>query len=186
MSSPTTPLSEKAQGKQRVRDPVDESWVSSPSTSGPSTVLRDDERRHSTTSATAPPPILRTAVVRFTDSAIPDLALSVRPKDVVQFLKTKIREQRPQLQNKRLRLILNGRLIMDAHVLYDSLDDHGQKWIHCSVGAQLEEGQHDSDNGKVQVRVYHLCVCEDLPIHSYSSCRKDKSALCEDLRVLLL
>lgn len=87
-----------------------------------------------------------------------------------------IRLARPELHNRRLRLILSGQLLADNTQLYAriaSLEQRRRKpsntsgssdeaevedpnapapptWIHCSVGPQLKEGEEE--DSRVQVR----------------------------------
>ncbi|KAI0712406.1 DUF2407 ubiquitin-like domain-containing protein [Earliella scabrosa] len=135
-------LSEKAKGKQRAEDP---SPVSVPET-----------------------PPLKDLTVRFTEG-IPDLTVEVAEQDTVKDVKSNIRLARPELHNRRLRLILSGQLLADNTQLYAriaSLEQRRRKpsntsgssdeaefedpnapapptWIHCSVGPQLKEGEEE-------------------------------------------
>ncbi|KAI0260683.1 DUF2407 C-terminal domain-containing protein [Gloeopeniophorella convolvens] len=145
-------LSEKAKGKQRA-DPVTED---PPERSGP-----------------RPP---RELMVRFTEG-VEDLVLQVGEHDAVRDVKAKIREARPQLQRRRLRLIHSGRLLADGTELalwLSSLEERQRRaaakdkdkdetdpllspttttpggfgsvpWLHCSVGAQLSEGEEEGE-----------------------------------------
>ena len=86
--------------------------------------------------------------------------------------KKQIRESRPALQDRRLRLIHSGRLLTDGTLLYSWLETleerqrratftseagdtpgHGGTastiWLHCSVGPKLEPGEDEET--KVQV-----------------------------------
>lgn len=74
-----------------------------------------------------------------------------------------IREARPELDNRRLRLIQSGRLLTDGTFLYAwlvSLEEKQQRanidttetsgkaattWIHCSVGPKAERGELGED-----------------------------------------
>jgi len=138
-------LSEKAKGKQRAVEPVEGA--------GPP--------------ATAP----REVRVRFTEG-IPDLSVVVVEHETVKELKTKIRTARPQAVKRRLRLIYSGRLLTDDTVLIawvrkqedrsqkgDALQGDGTKstasespvasppiWLHCSVGAEIPEGEEEDKN----------------------------------------
>ncbi|TFK44449.1 DUF2407 C-terminal domain-containing protein [Crucibulum laeve] len=147
-----TSLSDKAKGKQRATEAVDEHSPSDPSI---------------TTANTVPP--TRELVIRFTEGN-PDLVVSVSKQDAVRDVKRQIREARPELKDRRLRLIHSGRLLTDGTFLYSWLvsleerqqraatdDDTGEQqpakattWIHCSVGPKLEPGE-EGDDGKAQV-----------------------------------
>jgi hypothetical protein len=172
------PLSEKAKGKQRA-DPIQQDG-SNPG--GP-----------------VPP---RQLMVRFTEG-VQDLVLHVADQDSVRDIKDKvcmplrpcvsvpyashqIREARPKLQRRRMRLIHAGRLLADGTQLASwlgTLEERQQRttakvkddtdssvssnnaqsppssaaaaplsvpWLHCSVGAQLSDGEED---GEVQPQV---------------------------------
>ncbi|KAI0667705.1 hypothetical protein C8Q78DRAFT_1052170 [Trametes maxima] len=141
----TTSLSEKAKGKQRA-------------------VEQDPN---------APPPS-KDLTIRFTEG-ISDLTVQVAEKDSVKDIKDSIRLARPELKDRRLRLIHSGQLLADSTPLYSriasaeqrrrtsairSTDDTeavveetttsaGTTWLHCSVGPALSEGEEDE--GKVQI-----------------------------------
>jgi hypothetical protein len=64
-----------------------------------------------------------------------------------------IREARPALEQRRLRLIYSGRLLTDGVILHDwlkkleahqGIEDHGLVWLHCSVGPKFEVGESDT------------------------------------------
>ncbi|KAI0086979.1 DUF2407 ubiquitin-like domain-containing protein [Irpex rosettiformis] len=130
-------LSDKAKGKQRVRDLAYDS--SSPASVTP-----------------------RTLVVRFSEG-IPDLTLDVEQRDTVRDIKRQIRDYRPQLKENRLRLIHSGRILTDDTLLYswlDSLEERQRRvvskvaegssdasqsstWIHCAIGPKMEPGEED-------------------------------------------
>ncbi|EKM52060.1 uncharacterized protein PHACADRAFT_102061 [Phanerochaete carnosa HHB-10118-sp] len=138
-------LSEKAKGKQRA---------------GP--IQEDDAGEGS--AKTKP------LVIRFTEG-IEDLSLLVEQDDAVRDMKRKIRDARPSLTDRRLRLIHLGRLLTDGTNLYswlESLEERQRKalessegqdqtaspsipttWLHCSVGPKLEPGEEEET--KVQV-----------------------------------
>ncbi|KAH9991249.1 hypothetical protein BJV77DRAFT_1068389 [Russula vinacea] len=156
-------LSEKAKGKQRA-DPI-----------------REDAFNHG---GPIPP---RQLMVRFTEG-VQDLVLHIAEHDSVRDVKAKIREARPKLQHRRLRLIHAGRLLADGTHLeswLSTLEERQQRaaatkakddadpsilspsaplpssaaapgpvpalpWLHCSVGAQLSDGDED---GEVQPQV---------------------------------
>lgn len=82
-----------------------------------------------------------------------------------------IRDARPQLKDRRIRLIHSGRLLTDGTFLYSwltSLEERQQRvvaeegggevhqpavsttWLHCSIGPKIEPGE-DDDGRKVQV-----------------------------------
>ncbi|KAI0926974.1 hypothetical protein AcV5_007627 [Taiwanofungus camphoratus] len=134
-------LSEKAKGKQRAAD-------------------IEQEAEH-------PPKDL---IIRFTEG-IPDLTLQVEEKDVARNVKRKIRDARPQLKDRRLKLILSGQLLSDGTSLYSRLTSLEQRqrravtsnadiqggeehvsariWLHCSVGPELEEGEEEENNVQI-------------------------------------
>ncbi|KAH9975627.1 DUF2407 C-terminal domain-containing protein [Russula compacta] len=154
-------LSEKAKGKQRA-DP-----------------LSEDIFDHG-----GPVP-LRELMVRFTEG-VQDLVLHVAEHDSVHDVKTKIREARPQLQRRRLRLIHAGRLLADGTQLASWLGAHEERqqraatkskdepnpstwptlpgsaaaaavpWLHCSVGAQLSEGEEDGEAQQQEAQIKPL------------------------------
>ncbi|KAI0297756.1 DUF2407 C-terminal domain-containing protein [Russula brevipes] len=148
-STMVQPLSEKAKGKQRA-DPIPEDV---PDSSGP-----------------MPP---RELMVRFTEG-VQDLMLHVAEHDSVRDMKAKIREARPQLQRRRLRLIHAGRLLADSTQLaswFGTLEERQQRaakrgkddpdpsirptvlisapapvpWLQCSVGVQIPDGEEDGE-----------------------------------------
>lgn len=173
------PLSEKAKGKQRAVETLE----SSRSTNTlPEAKPAEDE------------PLSRDLVVRFTEG-FPDLTVTVEKGDLVRDVKQKvrivllnlvlrsmrpslltarfmqIREARPELENRRLRLIQSGRLLTDGTFLYAwlvSLEEKQQRanietievpgkiattWIHCSVGPKTEKGESGEDE-KEQVCIF--------------------------------
>ncbi|CCL99739.1 uncharacterized protein FIBRA_01761 [Fibroporia radiculosa] len=105
-------------------------------------------------------------VVRFIEG-IPDLTVQVAQTDVVRDIKRKIRDARPQLEDRRLRLILSGQLLAENAQLYSRLasletrqrravsgdgEDEGEGtkerhastiWLHCSVGPQMTADEDD-------------------------------------------
>ncbi|KZT09180.1 uncharacterized protein LAESUDRAFT_647550 [Laetiporus sulphureus 93-53] len=130
-------LSEKAKGKQRAVEPQSGN----------------------------PEPPKRDLVIRFTEG-IPDLTLQIAEKDVVRDVKNKIRDARPQLHDRRLRLILSGQLLAESTPLYNRLTTLEQQhrraasendansvgskvqnanniWLHCSVGPQMTDGEEE-------------------------------------------
>ncbi|KAA1474791.1 hypothetical protein DENSPDRAFT_349233 [Dentipellis sp. KUC8613] len=86
-------LSEKAKGKQRAVEPPEP----------------------------PPKPTSRALAVRFTEG-VPDLVLVIHEKDSVREIKKNIRAARPQLKNRRLRLIHSGRLLTDGTFLFSWLN----------------------------------------------------------------
>ncbi|KAF5388837.1 hypothetical protein D9757_005600 [Collybiopsis confluens] len=122
-------LSEKAKGKQKAIDPL-LSETSDNYLPGPSTQTS------------------RTFTVRFTEDA-PDLEVSVNEQDTIRDVKRTIRLERPQLKDRRLRLIHSGKLLADAtsvsswiksidaqqHKLEDGIGSASSipAWLHCSV-----------------------------------------------------
>jgi hypothetical protein len=145
-------LSEKAKGKQRAVDP-------------PTDVFQGQ----TSSSASQPPESSRDLVVRFTEGA-QDLTISVEKDDTVRHVKRRIREFRPEFQNRRLRLIHSGRLLSEGTLLYAwviSLEERQKRanadeditgyipkttttWIHCSVGQPLEPGEADIEDSNTQ------------------------------------
>ncbi|KAF8635243.1 hypothetical protein AX17_004016 [Amanita inopinata Kibby_2008] len=144
-------LSEKAKGKQRAIEPSLEPSTSNAPTDSP------QEKRDLT--------------IRFTEGALADLTVTVSRGEVVRDVKKKIREARPELKNRRLRLIQSGQLLTDAthlfshsvsveerphKVIVDDDDDDvsgrssNADWMHCSVGPPLEPGEEENDNGRAQ------------------------------------
>ncbi|KAG5645419.1 hypothetical protein DXG03_006243 [Asterophora parasitica] len=141
-------LSEKAKGKQRAIDPV--------SGAEPSTVRSGSPLEQA-----------RELVIRFTEG-FPDLVVSVSQQDAVRDVKRKIRNGRPELENRRLRLIHSGRLLTEGTFLYSwlaSLEERqkraapddpiaaqsphpmsGITWMHCSVGLKLAPGEEEEEN----------------------------------------
>ncbi|RPD62575.1 hypothetical protein L226DRAFT_458376 [Lentinus tigrinus ALCF2SS1-7] len=143
----STALSEKAKGKQRAVAPDADAVTTPPS---------------------------KALTIRFTEG-IPDLTLQVAEKDSVKEVKAKIRLARPQLEDRRLRLIYSGQLLADNTQLYPRIDSVEQKrkrptlsssggeegdedgetssivaptWLHCSVGPQLKDGEEEE--GRIQ------------------------------------
>ncbi|KAI9058567.1 hypothetical protein FKP32DRAFT_1659969 [Trametes sanguinea] len=138
-------LSEKAKGKQRAVE----------TDAGPSSEV----------------PPLKNLTIRFTEG-IPDLTVQVADKDTVKDVKSSIRDARPELKTRRLRLIHAGQILADNTPVYSRIasleqqrhrtptgsDDEGDSvkraissqttWMHCSVGPQLTEGEEDES--KVQ------------------------------------
>ena len=184
------PLSEKAKGKQRA---IDEGDLES--------------------GLLAPPALEqpRLFTVRFTEGR-EDLILCARPKDTVKDIREqvrlhqtppssssdiirKIRIERPQLRNRRLRLIHHGRLLTDGTFLHgwlisleerqkravvstglgspsgvkseDSVDTtvDGQTWIHCSIGQEFHDGEVEDPN-LVQVRLSFKAISTVTKLHS--------------------
>ncbi|KAI0252119.1 DUF2407 C-terminal domain-containing protein [Lactifluus subvellereus] len=155
------PLSEKAKGKQRA-DVIPEGV---PDRDGPTP--------------------LRELMVRFTEG-FEDLVLQVTEHDLARDVKTKIREARPQLQRRRLRLIHAGRLLTDGTQLASwlgTLEERQQRaatkgkdeadslalsippgpsapgsvpWLHCSVGASLSDGEEDGDAQSQEAQIKPL------------------------------
>ncbi|KXN87359.1 DSC E3 ubiquitin ligase complex subunit 3 [Leucoagaricus sp. SymC.cos] len=140
-------LSEKAKGKQRAIEPV------------------HDINNASTSESVSPPDAeqsSRDLVVRFTEGS-PDLIIMVQKQDTVKDVKRKIRNARPELKDRRLRLIQSGRLLTDGTSLHSwltTLEERQQRtntdnsgaptkvtttWIHCSVGPRMEKGETTED-----------------------------------------
>ncbi|KAJ8518441.1 hypothetical protein ONZ45_g4488 [Pleurotus djamor] len=99
-------LSDKAKGKQRATEQPDIENVQIPS---------------------------KELVVRFTEG-VPDLTLAMGPTDLVRDVKKQIREHRPQLRDRRLRLIYSGRLLLDSTPIYDCLSTIETRQKRASAG----------------------------------------------------
>ncbi|KIK23496.1 hypothetical protein PISMIDRAFT_100371 [Pisolithus microcarpus 441] len=133
-------LSEKAKGKQKAVDPEPNG-----------------------------PPDFRELTIRFTEG-IPDLVLHIVEKDCVRDVKAKIAIERPQLSDRRLRLIHAGRLLTDGirlHPWLTALEEKQHRvtstsveshlpaqssvitWLHCSVGPVIERGTESEENPQV-------------------------------------
>ncbi|KAI6044920.1 DUF2407 C-terminal domain-containing protein [Pisolithus marmoratus] len=130
-------LSEKAKGKQRAVDPEPHS-----------------------------PPDSRDLTIRFTEG-IPDLILHIVEKDTIRDVKAKIAIERPQLCDRRLRLIHAGRLLTDGIRLHpwltaleekqhrvtstteESMQSSMITWLHCSVGPVIERGTESEEKPQV-------------------------------------
>ncbi|KAK7045683.1 hypothetical protein VNI00_007516 [Paramarasmius palmivorus] len=151
-------LSEKAKGKQRAIDPE--------SIAGPSS-----SSSHSQPIANIP----QSLVIRFTED-VPDLEISVTEKDTIRDLKNTIRRERPELKNRRLRLIHSGRLLTNGTFIYlwlKKLDERQRRatsdegkgnggvdasvtpstiatWLHCSVGREIEQNEEEEDGSQIQ------------------------------------
>ncbi|KAI0059584.1 hypothetical protein BV25DRAFT_1860190 [Artomyces pyxidatus] len=128
-------------------------------------------KRRAVDIAPEPQPSSRQLMVRFTEG-IPDLILPVGDRESVRDVKANIRKARPQLQNRRLKLIHSGRLLTDGTFLYswlksleerqrrahakDSLSPEADEaetpptaaappWLHCSVGPEFAEGEEEKE-----------------------------------------
>ncbi|KAG6920028.1 hypothetical protein DXG01_010096 [Tephrocybe rancida] len=144
-------LSEKAKGKQKAVEPLHSGESHTPQLDPPLEQARD-------------------LVIRFTEG-FPDLVVAVGQKDAVRDVKRKIREGRPELKDRRLRLIHSGRLLTEGTFLYSwlvSLEERQKRatpndtnsvpqspteaaitWMHCSVGLTLEPGEAEEE-GRTQ------------------------------------
>ncbi|KAG7090978.1 hypothetical protein E1B28_010045 [Marasmius oreades] len=151
-------LSEKAKGKQRAVD---------------ITSLDQDSSGSATQPLQANVP--QSLVVRFTEDKVADVEIFITEKDTVRDVKNAIRLERPELKNRRLRLIHSGRLLTDGTFLYSWLKklDERQKrasaspeeviggfeesasskpqstvasWLHCSVGREVEQIEEEMDD----------------------------------------
>ena len=156
-----TSLSEKAKGKQRAVDPPEVGQGSS-----------------------SAQPASRDLTIRFTEGGS-DLIVHIGERDTVKDVKQKvldvavsqdeilrrhhgqIRDVRPELQKRRLRLIHSGRLLTDGVFIYSwltSLEDKQRKavkdvsseeavpttshvltWLHCSVGPELTKEEEEEN-----------------------------------------
>ncbi|KAL1696035.1 hypothetical protein GGG16DRAFT_108709 [Schizophyllum commune] len=142
------PLSEKAKGKRRAVD-IDAQGASS--------------------SSSAAQPQERQLVVRFTEGA--DLTITIDQLDTVKDVLNKIRTQRPDLRNRRLRLIYAGRLLTNDVFVFQHLaavDERARRrdaakqdaggiqhdthntWIHCNVGPEIQPGEEEEGEARVQ------------------------------------
>ncbi|KIY73774.1 hypothetical protein CYLTODRAFT_416798 [Cylindrobasidium torrendii FP15055 ss-10] len=138
-------LSEKAKGKRRAVDPH-------ASTAGPS---NQDEH--------AP----RQLTIRFNEG-FPDLNVMMDRADTVRDIKAKIRREREELADRKLRLIHSGRLLADGMPLYTWLANQEDKkkprvteeeaekgeaggnaqsmtWLHCALGGKIETGEDNDE-----------------------------------------
>ncbi|KAI0786128.1 DUF2407 C-terminal domain-containing protein [Abortiporus biennis] len=131
-------LSEKAKGKQRATEPVEDEDIQA-----------------------------KTLIIRFTEG-FPDLSLEVREGDTVRDVKQYIRQAREPLKQRRLRLIHSGRLLTDGTHVYPLIVAQEEKqkpsssdassstpssptdpapvlttWLHCSVGPQTTDGEEE-------------------------------------------
>ncbi|KAG8935749.1 hypothetical protein FRC02_006558 [Tulasnella sp. 418] len=155
-------LSEKAKGKRRAIESLDEN--------------PEDAVPSSSTPAVIDMSIPRAVIIRFTEG-ISDLLISVSKKETVREIKRKIRLERAALSNRRLRLIHSGRLLTDGTFLYDWLDTleerqkrskgaaventrHGgaesssissSTWLHCSVGPEMSGNDEEESVQKTQL-----------------------------------
>lgn len=156
-------LSEKAKGKQRAIEPIN-----------------DDSAELLTK---------RPLIIRFTDG-LSDLTLTLQTEDTVRRIKQQIREHRPQVGHRRLRLIHAGQILVDNVNFFDwlknlekqqrrskkaankksddevsntesgrgapdvSASDHNSAsspiWLHCLIGEEITEGEKDEE--RVQER----------------------------------
>jgi hypothetical protein len=166
-------LSEKAKGKQRA-DPIPEDVPEHGSLTQRELMVRFTEG-------------VQDLVLRLTEhDSVHDVKIKVRPAHPTRVIRTpfelpapQIREERPQLQRRRLRLIHAGRLLTDNTQLaswLSTLEERQQRaatkdkddadssiaptapgpssvsWLlHCSVGPPLSEGEED-DDVQAQVR----------------------------------
>ncbi|KAF9049916.1 DUF2407 ubiquitin-like domain-containing protein [Panaeolus papilionaceus] len=144
-------LSEKAKGKQRAIDPASE--------------LGEGESSGATTETKDRP---RDLVIRFTEGS-PDLTITVHKPDFVRDIKKRIREARPELQTRRLRLIHSGRLLTDGTLLHawlvsleerqqrakhdDTASNESIKWIHCSVGPVIDLKEIEAEDQSPQPQI---------------------------------
>ncbi|KAI5981715.1 hypothetical protein EDD15DRAFT_2331104 [Pisolithus albus] len=114
-------LSEKAKGKQKAVDPEPNG-----------------------------PPDFRELTIRFTEG-IPDLVLHIVEKDSVRDVKAKIAIERPQLSDRRLRLIHAWSSEKQHRVTFTSEESHPSAqpsmitWLHCSVGPVIERGTESEE-----------------------------------------
>lgn len=164
------PLSEKAKGKRRAIDSLNN--TNGASTSSQSAQPEDAEQ------------LSRDLVVRFTDG-LPDLTIAVEKQDSVKDAKRKIREARPDLKDRRLRLIQSGRLLTDGTSLHDllmALEERQQgmntesnaprkaatTWIHCSVGPKMEKADMIEDEKEPEVQLRPVRGFDRLAVAGFS------------------
>ncbi|KAH8091017.1 DUF2407 ubiquitin-like domain-containing protein [Cristinia sonorae] len=108
--------------------------------------------------------VYKSLVVRFTEG-IPDLTVGIEPEETIRDVKRNIRELRPNLKDRRLRLIHSGRLLADDTELYSwittqeerqrqsssgegeesSITPRSTTWLHCSVGPQMSGDEEEDD-----------------------------------------
>jgi DUF2407 ubiquitin-like domain/DUF2407 C-terminal domain/AMP-binding enzyme C-terminal domain len=142
---------------------------------GPSTSPQDVPSSSSTRPPGPPaPPVAFRASIRFSSSALPDLEITVpnvneTPLPTVSLLKQQIRFLRPQeTQNRRLRLILSGKVLRDPTPLRIVLATRSRRpsipafatlkgkekeiqdrlWIHCSIGELLTDEEFEQGEVK--------------------------------------
>ncbi|TFK62253.1 hypothetical protein BDN72DRAFT_396135 [Pluteus cervinus] len=149
-------LSEKAKGKQRAVEVSGSGNAAGSSTSN----------ENLSTLAPEPQETQRDLVIRFTEG-LPDLTVQVGPHDAVRDIKKRIRDARPQLLDRRLRLIHAGRILTEETLFsswVSSIEERQKRvptspaegdeaaqtsaplggivtWMHCSVGPKLEPGE---------------------------------------------
>jgi DSC E3 ubiquitin ligase complex subunit 3, ubiquitin-like domain/DSC E3 ubiquitin ligase complex subunit 3, C-terminal domain len=122
-----------------------------------------------------PPSVPFYLTIRFSSSALPDLELAIEnvnatPVPTVAHLKHQIRVLRPEdTRNRRLRLILAGRILHDhvqlktlrtqhfLHVPVPSVKGKEKEtlprlWIHCSMGELLSDEEFMEEDGEKQVQ----------------------------------
>lgn len=99
-------------------------------------------------------------VIRFTTSSTPDLTITAFKEGgiTVVHLKQEIRRRIPALEHNKLRLITQGKVLVDADSiqapspLQNADDNPGQPskvWVHCSIGAEIEQGEAEIFNTQV-------------------------------------
>ncbi|KIY53990.1 hypothetical protein FISHEDRAFT_63192 [Fistulina hepatica ATCC 64428] len=153
-------MSEKAKGKQRALDPLP---VNNRHVAG--------EASGNSSSSTLKAAESRQLTIRFTEG-VPDLTITVDQLDTVGDVKKKIRQVRPELEGRRLRLIHSGRLLTNGVFLFswlatleerqlrsvsreaeggasDSKPPIDNIWLHCSIGPPIEDDK-DGDEGANQ------------------------------------
>ncbi len=160
-------LSEKAKGKRRAIDLLVPAGAPEASTSHEVTV------RHLVIRFTEGLPDLQLTIGK--QDTVKDVKTIVRTPYTSIYLHPgmtmwQIRNARADLEDRKLRLIYSGRLLTDGIPLFSwldthegrqkkvasSVDDEAQEariaaatttWLHCSVGAKVEFGQGDNDEG---------------------------------------
>jgi hypothetical protein len=156
-------LSEKAKGKQKALDiPLSEPSGSSAPNSRNLTIRFTED-------------IQDLDVIVKEKDTVRDVKKAVRPEVVSQvpssYSRKQIRLERPELKDRRLRLIHSGKLLTDGILVFpwlNSLDERQKRavaesntgdlsipsvaaWLHCSVGGKLEETEEGVEEEGSQV-----------------------------------
>jgi hypothetical protein len=97
--------------------------------------------------------------IRFSDGS-PDLRVQLQDTSCIREVKAIIRENRPTLNTKRLRLIHSGRILVNQARIYGrggvfdgqtGASGKQSHWLHCAIGSTLEtpEGEEDEESAQV-------------------------------------